>query len=158
MEQYRILNTTDLTPEFFNQYKTLIKENFRYIFTSELVNNYIETFNLSKLSQIIQNQGLLAIYEENNYVNGLILCTPQEGGVGTIIWLVVNNNCRHKGIGKNLFTMAEDHYKAIKCHKIKLTAPSEEVVNFYKKIGMQVEGFHPNHWYNKDFWSLGIVI
>lgn len=86
---------------------------------------------------------------------GALIGTPPEGGVGTILWLLVYAKWREYGIGRHLFCEACRRYQEMGCHKIKLTAPTKHTVRFYEKQGMQVEGFHANHWWNLDFWSLG---
>jgi ribosomal protein S18 acetylase RimI-like enzyme len=81
-----------------------------------------------------------------------------EAGVGTILWLIVDQNYRNKGIGTNLFNQITSYYKNIGCHKLKLTAPNQNAVNFYNKLGMGTEGYHRKHWYSQDFWSLGLLL
>lgn len=94
----------------------------------------------------------------NNQLAGCLLGTFPEGGVGTIIWLIVDSPFQSLGIGRKLFRKVYDVYKKLGCHKIKLTTNNEKSISFYEKCGMTVEGFHPHHWWGKDFWSLGIQI
>jgi GNAT superfamily N-acetyltransferase len=109
-----------------------------------------------KIEKEIGNWLFLTAVDDGNDINGLILGTPPEGGVGTIIWVLVNNNNQQKGIGSHLFNYAKLWYKQKGAHKIKLTVPDKKTVNFYLKQGMKLEGEHLNHWWNNDFWSMGI--
>ena len=61
-------------------------------------------------------------------------------------------------VGKALFAEAVKAYREKGAHKIKLTVPQEETVRFYEKQGMELEGVHRNHWWNHDFWAMGINI
>lgn len=92
---------------------------------------------------------------EHNEIQGLILGTPPEGGVATIIWVLVDPSMHRKGIGAALFQGAVEIYKNQRVHKIKLTVPDKETTRFYEKLGMNVEGIHLNHWWNHDFWAMG---
>jgi GNAT superfamily N-acetyltransferase len=91
-------------------------------------------------------------------VAGVLICTQPEGGVATILWLIVGKNYRGGGLGSDLFQKACQWAKTAGCHKIKLTAASKEAVRFYTQLGMKVEGFHRDHWWHMDFWSLGIQL
>ncbi|QNL20592.1 GNAT family N-acetyltransferase [Hyphobacterium sp. CCMP332] len=99
---------------------------------------------------------LLALDE--NKPSGVILGTPVEGGVGTIIWVLVDNTNQKKGIGTALFHEACKLYKEKKAHKVKLTVPNRRTVEFYEKVGMVLEGEHKNHWWGNDFWSMGLQL
>ena len=112
---------------------------------------------------IITEKSLLARYKDTVLLEarqdlelaGLIYGTGIEGGVGTIIWLLVVPKFQKLGIGGKLFNKACDIYKQNKGHKIKLTVPEKKTVEFYEKQGMNLEGFHPNHWWSMDIWSMG---
>jgi RimJ/RimL family protein N-acetyltransferase len=89
---------------------------------------------------------------------GVLLGTPVEGGVGTIIWVLVDKSKQKQGIGGILFKEACEIYKDKGSHKVKLTVPDEQTTKFYIKLGMQLEGVHRNHWWHVDFWSMGIQL
>jgi GNAT superfamily N-acetyltransferase len=93
--------------------------------------------------------------KKNEDLIGLLICLPPEGGVATILWLVVAPKYKGQGIGTQLFNMACQWAKDNGCHKIKLTASTTTAVHFYEKQGMKVEGSHRDHWWHLDFWSLG---
>ena len=87
---------------------------------------------------------------------GLLLGTPPEGGVATIVWLLVDAAHASHGIGAKLFAEGARRYREIGAHKVKLTAPSQRARDFYVAQGMEVEGFHRDHWWHQDFWALGM--
>lgn len=94
----------------------------------------------------------------NSSISGVLLCTRPEGGVATIIWLIVSPRHRGLGHGAALFHKACTWAKGCGGHKIKLTASSRKAVRFYEHLGMTVEGFHRSHWWKLDFWSLGMQV
>jgi GNAT superfamily N-acetyltransferase len=100
-------------------------------------------------------KGLVLSAWENKNPVGFLTGTPAEGGVGTIIWILVHKSQQGKGLGRQLFNEACRFYEAQGCHKIKLTAHNKGLKSFYKKLGMKEEGFHPRHWWEMDFWSFG---
>jgi ribosomal protein S18 acetylase RimI-like enzyme len=95
------------------------------------------------------------IVRKEGKVTGICVGAPPEGGVGTMIWLVVAPQFRTQGIGKALFDHLCGYYRGLGCHKIKLTAPNKEAIKFYQGRGMTVEGEHPSHWWGMHVWSLG---
>ena len=105
-----------------------------------------------------KKEGILLAAKETGEIIGLVMGTPPEGGVATIIWLLVSPDHIRKGIGRMLFLEACHQYRSIGCHKVKLTTTSRKAVGFYKTQGMQIEGYHPEHWWHMDFWSLGILL
>lgn len=125
-------------------------------FPGEALQSYWQAWTVETIGRCAQNarQVLLAVWDGTEPV-GLLLGTPPEGGVATIIWMLVAGKYRSQGIGGRMFKEACTRYKAIDCHKVKLTVPTEAAKKFYEKQGMVVEGFHPNHWWGKDFWSMG---
>ncbi len=96
--------------------------------------------------------------DESGNINGVLLGSPPEGGVATIVWVLVDRITQNKGLGARLFEKARQIYKDKNVHKIKLTVPDEQTVKFYKKQGMVLEGIHRNHWWRHDFWSMGLEI
>lgn len=108
------------------------------------------------LRRIRDPRHVLLVARQDGGFAGLLVGTPPEGGVGTIIWLLVVPECRNEHIGGRLFEEACRRYKAMDCHKLKLTAPTQAARQFYEKQGMTVEGFHPDHWFHISLWSLGM--
>jgi GNAT superfamily N-acetyltransferase len=94
-------------------------------------------------------------FNTNGEALGLLFGAPEESGVGTVIWLGVAAGQRSTGIGAKLMQAAFAEYQARGCHKVKVYTETEEAKQFYLKLGMQTEGFHPRHWWQVNFWSLG---
>jgi ribosomal protein S18 acetylase RimI-like enzyme len=120
--------------------------------------SFKKQWNSESINVQIGNWLFLIAADETDNIIGLILGTPTEGGVGTIIWLLVENKIQQKGIGRKLFEKAKVWYKSKGAHKIKLTVPDKSTVGFYLKQGMTLEGEHPNHWWNHNFWSMGLIL
>lgn len=110
------------------------------------------------LKRIRSNTDLLFLAWHKDKPIGLLSGSSPEGGVGTVIWMMVEEEHRNKKIGKRLLSYASQFYQGHGCHKIKLTAPSERAKDFYLKQGMVIEGVHPSHWWKIDFWSLAKII
>src|SRR5258705_4668971 len=49
---------------------------------------------------------LYLMAKDNNKTDGILLGAPVEGGVGTIIWVLVDKQSQNKGIGSLLFKEA----------------------------------------------------
>jgi ribosomal protein S18 acetylase RimI-like enzyme len=89
----------------------------------------------------------------------LLFGAPSEvSGVGTIIWLGIAEGQRGLGLGGQLMRAACADYRQRGCHKIKIYTETEAAKHFYVKLGMEIEGFHPRHWWQVSFWSLGMQI
>lgn len=89
---------------------------------------------------------------------GLLFGAPEDSGVGTIIWLGVADSQRGSGLGAKLMRAAFADYKARGCHKVKVYTETQTAKQFYLKLGMKEEGFHPQHWWQVNFWSLGMQL
>ena len=61
---------------------------------------------------------------------GVIISSGLEGGVSTIIWLLVDPRHRGLGIGLELINFFIGLQKDLGAHKIKLTVASKEAMNF----------------------------
>lgn len=140
---------------YLNKLNEFIKETINL--PSAAIDYYLNQWTEEKLQKNLDNFVFL-VAKKNDKIVGLVLGTPCEGGVGTIVWVLVNPKFHKQGIGKSLFNYACKVYKNKKAHKIKLTVPDLETVEFYKKQGMHLEGEHPNHWWGNKFWSMGINI
>lgn len=148
-------NEVPIIHRFFNE---IVESQFPQ-FPTHALETYKAIWVESKLkNRITQGTELLIVAWQQNSPIGLVYGTLPEGGVGTIIWMIVKQAHQGKKIGKNLFANACQYYKKLGCHKLKLTAPSEQAKDFYLKQGMIIEGFHPCHWWSIDFWSLGRLI
>lgn len=144
-------------PRLLELFNHVCKESF--VFPEEAMAHYRTLFQEDSLGSLLSSaESFLLKAEIDKSVAGIIVGLKPEAGLGTIMWLLVAPEHHRKGIGALLFDAACSHYKTIGVHKIKLTAPTKSAVEFYKHIGFKEEGFHPNHWWGMNFWSLGINI
>jgi GNAT superfamily N-acetyltransferase len=95
---------------------------------------------------------VIAMFE--SVIVGLAIATKPEGGVGTILWLIVKKSHYKKGIGTILIKKIIKEYKNNKAHKIKITTPIKKNINFYKKFSFEIECYLKKHWWKKNFWQL----
>lgn len=128
------------------------------VFPAQALEQTLSKMNTDHLQAISQDHtwAMLGAFAGHGEPLGLCFGAPAEAGVGTVIWLLVDPGYQRRGIGRNLLAAASAHYEARGCHKIKLTAPTAAARDYYVHIGMQLEGFHPRHWWGVDFWSLGL--
>ncbi len=128
-------------------------------FSRTALEQYNQRWTAETIACAVQrNEGILLAAKESGGIIGLVIGTAPEGGVATIIWLLVAPNHIRKGIGRMLFLEACHLYRSMGCHKVKLTTTSRHAVGFYESQGMRIEGYHPEHWWHMDFWSLGIIL
>lgn len=128
-------------------------------FPEEALEYYRKGWTVDVMQQRARDcrQVLLAAWQGDRVV-GLLQGTAPEGGIGTIIWVLVDGEHQHHGVGRQLFDEACRRYRDIGAHKVKLTVPSQDTVPFYERQGMQVEGIHRDHWWRMDFWAMGKVL
>src|ERR1700674_3308892 len=125
-------------------------------FPREAVKDYLKPWTPADVvSRLEGGHDILIAAFAGDEVVGLVSGTPPEGGVGTIIWLLVDGAWSGRKAGRPLNESACHAYRDLGAHKMKLTAPSEEAKRFYESCGMRVEGYHPKHWFKMDFFSLG---
>ncbi|HWQ31822.1 MAG TPA: GNAT family N-acetyltransferase [Blastocatellia bacterium] len=98
---------------------------------------------------------MLGAFADDGEAVGLLFAAPPDSGVGTIIWLGIDEFHRGAGVGRRLMRAAFDAYRQQGCHKVKVYTETEAARDFYLRLGMALEGFHPRHWWQVDFWSLG---
>ena len=84
--------------------------------------------------------------------------TAPEGGVATIIWLMVDPEFQNNKIGSALLTHAKNYYQSLGAHKLKLTVQDKRAASFYEREGLHVECMHQNHWWNLDFWAMACFL
>lgn len=128
-------------------------------FSETMRNYYLAQWTEETIAERLEKQnGVLLGAYEGDAMLGIASGTAPEGGVGTITWLLVDERARGSGVGSQLFEAACESYRRMDAHKMKLTAPTENARNFYLRMGMREEGFHPNHWFNQDFWGMAIKL
>jgi len=129
------------------------------MFPPNAVESYLEPWTREAVvSRLTHGTDLLIAAFAAGEIVGLVSGNAPEGGVGTIVWLLVDARWRGHEVGRALYDAACHAYRDVGAHKMKLTAPSERAKRFYERCGMRVEGTHPKHWYNVDFYSLGAAL
>lgn len=126
-------------------------------FPEKAIRNYNNIWNKDFVISNLNKAVFIGAWEKNQLI-GLVLGTNIEGGVGTIVWVLVDSKFQEKGIGSALMKKTMNVYKNKGAHKVKLTVPNKDIVKFYEKQGMNKEGVFKNHWWNMDFWSMGKTI
>ncbi len=126
-------------------------------FPPEAINDYLKPWTPDHVRSRLErgHDILVAAYADDELI-GLASGTAPEAGVGTIVWLLIDGAWRDRKAGRALYGAACHAYRDLGAHKVKLTAPSERAKRFYEACGMRVEGFHSNHWYKMEFFSLGM--
>ena len=138
---HRLLEIAEKTIE----YPTQAIDYYRNIFSPEAIRLKLD----SSVALYIQQSGKIV---------AVLFGSMPEGGVATVIWLLVDKDSQGLGYGRRLFDTAIDNYTHLDTHKIKLTVPNQNTISFYKKLGMTEEGVHPNHWWNMTVSSMGLVL
>lgn len=133
---------------------TSMQDNFSY-FPEEAHDFYSKPWLGEPLKmRLEQNKGLLLCAWMNGQIIGLVSGTLPEGGVGTIIWLMVDKNYQNQKIGAKLLCEAKHYYQNCAAHKIKLTVHDEKAMKFYLREGFQQEALHKKHWWKMDFYAM----
>ncbi|MBO6556827.1 MAG: GNAT family N-acetyltransferase [Pseudomonadales bacterium] len=140
--------------QYLNKLGEFIRESIEL--PEKALTHYAHQFNEQQVAELSELWLFLVCVSETGEIEGLILGSPQEGGVATIVWLLVSKNSQGLGLGKKLFANACDHYRRKGAHKLKLTTSEETTTNYYKTLGMRLEGIHKNHWWEHDFWAMGL--
>jgi len=95
---------------------------------------------------------------DNQYLVGT-LGMKIEAGVTYIGTMLVAEDQRMKGIGKELMDKAKQITEQNKGHKIYLqTGINWSSINFYKKLGYKITAELKNHYFNQDFIELTLFI
>ena len=119
----------------------------RQLFIKKWNSNYIR-------DKLCDHLMLYCSYQDE--IHGILIGTPPEGGVATIFWVLVKGEMRNRGIGVSLIEKSIEFFQLNCVHKIKVTVCEPNLIRFYNKFGFVVEGKHPNHWWGKTFYSLGL--
>lgn len=107
-------------------------------------------FNMD-INKVKNQKGKIFLSIENNKVNGVIIgvvyiqdeidkLTNDCAKTGEVIELIVKNNIRGNGIGKQLLENIEKYFKSINCKRINIEVfgPNKKGLNFYKKNDYEV--------------------
>ena len=138
--------------KFDKQIKDLLVELQNYLIdiddwhTQIMLPEYREKYFKMDIEKVKNQDGKIYLEIENNTVNGLIIGVVEEkddidkltndcAKTGSVIELIVKNNIRGNGIGKNLLEKLEEYFKSINCKRINIEVfgPNKKGLNFYEK-------------------------
>lgn len=138
--------------KFDEQIKDLLVELQNYLIdiddwhTQIMLPEYREKYFKMDMEKVKNQDGKIYLEIENNTVNGLIIGVVEEkddidkltndcAKTGSVIELIVKNNIRGNGIGKNLLEKLEEYFKSINCKRINIEVfgPNKKGLNFYEK-------------------------
>ena len=138
--------------KFDEQIKDLLVELQNYLIdidnwhTQIMLPEYREKYFKIDIDKVKNQDGKIYLEVENNTVNGLIMGVVEEkddidkltndcAKTGSVIELIVKNNIRGNGIGKNLLKKLEEYFKNINCKRINIEVfgPNKKGLNFYEK-------------------------
>ena len=138
--------------KYDEQIKDLLVELQNYLIdidnwhTQIMLPEYREKYFKMDIDKVKNQNGKIYLEVENNTVNGLIIGVVEEkddidkltnncAKTGSVIELIVKNNIRGNGIGKNLLEKLEEYFKSINCKRINIEVfgPNKKGLNFYEK-------------------------
>ena len=138
--------------KYDEQIKDLLVELQNYLIdiddwhTQIMLPEYREKYFKMDMEKVKNQDGKIYLEVENNTVNGLIMGVVEEkddidkltndcAKTGSVIELIVKNNIRGNGIGKNLLEKLEEYFKSINCKRINIEVfgPNKKGLNFYEK-------------------------
>ena len=138
--------------KYDEQIKDLLVELQNYLIdidnwhTQIMLPEYREKYFKMDIDKVKNQNGKIYLEVENNTVNGLIMGVVEEkddidkltndcAKTGSVIELIVKNNIRGNGIGKNLLEKLEEYFKSINCKRINIEVfgPNKKGLNFYEK-------------------------
>lgn len=138
--------------KYNEQIKDLLVELQNYLIdiddwhTQIMLPEYREKYFKMDMEKVKNQDGKIYLEIENNTVNGLIIGVVEEkddidkltndcAKTGSVIELIVKNNIRGNGIGKNLLEKLEEYFKSINCKRINIEVfgPNKKGLNFYEK-------------------------
>lgn len=138
--------------KYNEQIKDLLVELQNYLIdiddwhTQIMLPEYREKCFKMDMEKVKNQDGKIYLEIENNTVNGLIMGVVEEKDdidkltndcvkTGSVIELIVKNNIRGNGIGKNLLEKLEEYFKSINCKRINIEVfgPNKKGLNFYEK-------------------------
>lgn len=138
--------------KFDKQIKDLLVELQNYLIdidnwhTQIMLPEYREKYFKMDIEKVKNQDGKIYLEVESNTVNGLIMGVVEEkddidkltndcAKTGSVIELIVKNNIRGNGIGKNLLEKLEEYFKSINCKRINIEVfgHNKKGLNFYGK-------------------------
>lgn len=146
------MQVIDYDSKYDEQIKDLLVELQNYLIdiddwhTQVMVPEYRENIFRMDMKQVEKQDGKIYLSIENNIVIGLIIgivemkdeidrLTNDCAKTGSVIELIVKNNIRGNGIGKNLLVKMEEYFKSVGCKRINIEVfgPNTKGLNFYEK-------------------------
>ena len=146
------MQVIDYDSKYDEQIKDLLVELQNYLIdiddwhTQVMVPAYRENIFRMDMKQVEKQDGKIYLSIENNIVIGLIIgivemkdeidrLTNDCAKTGSVIELIVKNNIRGNGIGKNLLVKMEEYFKSVGCKRINIEVfgPNTKGLNFYEK-------------------------
>lgn len=152
--------TEDEFDEFFTLYERLVKTEFPEYpeKVREFIVKHPQEWNKQKLSFLLKEQQCYFLAAKlNNKIVGLLYAFKPQGGVSIGLWLMVDPQFQHKGVGKILLTNWEQLALKDKCHSLQLAAPDRNI-EFYKKMGFDLIGLYKKAWYGADEYLFSKLI
>ena len=146
------MQVIDYDSKYDEQIKDLLVELQNYLIdiddwhTQVMVPEYRENIFRMDMKQVEKQDGKIYLSIENNIVIGLIIgivemkdeidrLTNDCAKTGSVIELIVKNNIRGNGIGKNLLVKMEEYFRSVgwKRINIEVFGPNTKGFNFYEK-------------------------
>ena len=138
--------------KFDEQIKDLLVKLQNYLIdiddwhTQIMLPEYREKCFKMDMEKVKNQDGKIYLELENDKVIGLIIGVVEEkddidkltndcAKTGSVIELIVKNNIRGNGIGKNLLEKLEEYFRSINCKRINIEVfgPNKKGLNFYEK-------------------------
>ncbi len=113
-------------------------------------NDYREKYFIKTMDDIKKNNGKILLYKSNEKILGLVVGivnndkriefdfnAPKRG---RITELIIDKECRGKGIGKKLLNAMKEYLKSVGCEKILIAVfgYNESAIKFYKENGFHI--------------------
>jgi glucosamine-phosphate N-acetyltransferase len=114
--------------------------NSDYLQFIKLINTNVSKEEFTTFLSNMNNQHIIVIYEKDNDIIGtgtLLIESKLTYGIsylGHIENILVHENHRNCGIGKNIVEYLVDYAKNHSCYRIDL-ACEEKLINFYQRVG-----------------------
>ena len=103
----RRINKAD-AKNYFNFFALELRKSFNL--SDDIYNFYINKWNLDFIKTNHDNFKFIVSEVESNIV-GILMGSPEEGGVATIFWILVKESHSQRGIGKSLFKTSCNYFK-----------------------------------------------
>jgi len=128
-------------------YQTTISDNWKEMNAEDrkVVGGFLSAYNRAAMAGLNNRHfvEILAKNEKEEVIGGLYAIA--NWGWLYVDWLVIDEDYRHKGIGRELLRQAEEKALELNVPKVRLNTFEFQAPDFYKKLGYKVvaieEGF-----------------